>query len=115
MKRFLTILTIAILALSMGACGSKNKSQTPEQHAEKFVKQVFDALDADDFGRLETIGNEMGEYINGLTEEQGEEFGEAFATKFYEYSDKYEYGEEFASAFLMAMASAFADDDSDLQ
>lgn len=106
MKRFLTIVAIAVLALSIGACGSKNKNQqapTPKQQAEQFVQDIFEALEDNEYSQLNKIGTEMGEYINTLTEEQGEEFGEEFATKLYEYSDKYGYGEEFADEFIQAM------------
>lgn len=101
-------MTVALLALSMGACGNKNKAAEPTvgQKADQFVEDIFAAINDNDFDRLESIGNKMGEYINDLTEEQGEEFGEKFATKLYECSDKYGYGEEFADEFLQAMAGA---------
>lgn len=121
MKRFLTIVAIAVLALSIGACGSKNKNQqaptpkqqapTPKQQAEQFVQDIFEALEDNEYSQLNKIGTEMGEYINTLTEEQGEEFGEEFATKLYEYSDKYGYGEEFADEFIQAMVTALAASD----
>lgn len=103
-----------MLALSIGACGSKNKNQqapTPKQQAEQFVQDIFEALKAKDDQQLEKIGTEMGEYINTLTEEQGEEFGEEFAIKFYEYSDKYEYGEAFATGFLQGLAESLTEDE----
>lgn len=114
MKRFLTIAAIAVLALSIGACGSKNKKQatpTPKEYAENFAQDIFEALGDDDYSQLQNIGTEMGEYINTLTEAQGEEFGEEFATKIYEYSDKYGYGEEFADEFIQAMVTALAASD----
>lgn len=123
MKKILVI-AIALLALTVGSCGNKNKKQEEaktaaellqtateqpqttlsiEQIADSFAEKIFLALEADDYGQLATIGNEMGEYINGLTEDQGEIFGQNFATSFYAYSDQYGYGQEFATEFLQAM------------
>ncbi len=103
-------MTVALLALSLGSCGNKDKKAEPtvKQQAEQFVEDIFTAVNDNDFGRLETIGKNMGNYINKLTEQQGEEFGEEFSAKLYECSDKYGYGKEFADEFLQAMVGAMA-------
>lgn len=123
MKNIL-ITSIALLALTLGACGGKNKKQeqtkpgteqlqtasSVEETADGFAKKIFEALEDDDYDRLETIGHEMGEYIATLDEDQGETFGETFGMSFYQYSDRYGYGQEFATEFLQAMAAAMTEE-----
>lgn len=107
MKRFLTLFAAAALLLSVGVCSAQ--SPTPKQKASEFVAQIFDSINNQDFGRLEKIGDSMGQYFLTIDDKQGEEFGEEFAAKIYEYSDKYGYGKEFADQFLAAFSQALLD------
>lgn len=104
MKKLLMLFTAAMLLLSVGVCSAQ--TPTPKQKAKHFVERIFQSVNEQDFSKLEKIGNDMGAYINTLTEAQGEEFGEAFAGYIYEYSDKYGYGKEFADQFLAAFSQA---------
>lgn len=85
----------AALLLSAGVCSAQ--TSTPKQKAKQFVEQVFDCINQQNFDKLEKIGTEMGQYFNFLDDE---EKAKEFATKFYEYSEKYGYGKEFADQFL---------------
>lgn len=104
MKRFLIVLSAAMLLLSAGVCSAQ--VPTPKQKAKHFVERIFQSVNEQDFSKLEKIGNDMGEYINTLTDAQGEEFSEAFYEYIYEYSDKYGYGKEFADQFIEAFTQA---------
>ncbi len=103
MKKLLLLFTAALL-LSAGVCSAQ--TPTPKQKAKAFVEQIFDCINQQDFDKLDDIGTSMGEYFLTIDEEQGTEFGEEFAAKFYEYSDKYGYGKEFADEFLRSMSQA---------
>lgn len=102
MKKLLMLFAAAALLLSANVCSAQ--TPTPKQKAKAFVEQIFDSLNQQDFGELEKIGTSMGKYFLTIDEKQGREFGEEFAAKFYEYSDKYGYGKDFADQFLAAFS-----------
>ncbi len=105
MKKLMMFFTATLLLLA-GVCSAQTQTPTPKQKAKQFVEQIFDCINQTDFNKLEKVGTEMGQYLVILDEEEGKEFGEEFAAKFYEYSDKYGYGKEFADEFLSALTKA---------
>lgn len=123
MKKTL-IMTVTLLALTLSACGGKNKKSETEQTqesmpteqtqtaksiesmADSFAEKIIRCVADENFDRLESIGTEMGEYISTLDEAEGETFGSEFAAKIYEYSDEYGFGEAFATEFLQSMVDA---------
>ncbi len=90
-----------------GVCSAQVPA--PKQKAKQFVEQIFDHLKPLDLDALNKIGYEMGQYIITIDEEQGKEFGEEFAIKFYEFSDKYGYGKEFADQFLETFSQSLTE------
>ncbi len=107
MKKLMMFLTAALLLLA-GVCSAQTPTPTPtpKQKAQQFVEQIFDGISQQDFDRLEKIGTELGKYFSTIDEEGGKEFGEEFAIKFYEYSEKYGYGKEFADQFLSSFSQS---------
>lgn len=108
MKRFLIILSAAMLLLSSGVCMAK-KPVSPEKRAKQFVERIFSGLNSQDMGALESTTEDVEKYISSIDETQQKEFGEAFAKYVYEYSDMYDYGKEFADMFLMGFSQAMAE------
>lgn len=111
MKKFIMILIAAAFMLSVGECRAQSGSATPESKAEYFVERIFSALNENDMSKITLIGEEMGEYISSLNEQQSEEFGGHFAKKLYASSERYGYGKEFADAFLKSMVGAMLGED----
>lgn len=108
MKRFLIVLSAAMLLLSAGVCSAKRPAPL-EKKAKQFVERLFYGFENNDEGALEKTVGDMGEYISSIDEAQRGEFVEAFSKYFYEYSDMYDYGKAFADMFLMGFSQAMAE------
>jgi len=102
----------AAFVLSVLECMMQSGSDAYELKAEYFVERIFSALGKEAWEpRMEQIGEELGEYLNSLDEQQSEEFGEYFVEKLYAGSERSGYGEEFADEFLQAMTDAMIGED----
>ena len=69
MKRTLIILSIAMLVAACGG-GTEQKAQlTPEEQAEAYVEQMFEALNDGDAARFNSLNDEMKSWSKSLNDE----------------------------------------------
>ncbi len=103
MKKVIIILTAAVFMLSVVGCRTRSVSAL-ESKAEYFVERILS--DSNEEDKKAQTDAELGEYLDSLNEQQGEEFGKHLFEKMYADSERSGYGKEFADESLTAMTDA---------